>query len=379
MPLDTSTTYRLTRLRLDGRRWNELRLIDAQISTNPASSGSSYLSMGNTVVLCTVHGPAEGKRSETAGASGAVVNVVVNLAGFSNIDRKKRSLATGGGGGGDRQASTELSHFLRDAFQPHIHAYLYPRSTISLHVSVLSSDGSLFAACLNACTLALVDAGIPMPGLLCACTVGMSGRASTPLVPPASGPQSHVGGINECLDPLLDMSGPEESELPYMTLANTNPMPDVGEQTGNNGDDYEDDANENQMLSIVQMDSGVHVSYLETMFAVGIDGCKQVREILNGVLKTAGRRVLAGELEGTAAFVPTGYAMSTMSTTKTNNDIAGANILRLRTTSELPLLELDHLSRVMTISGLKNMTRLNGGIKTIHALPKPCSTSYIGS
>ena len=105
MPLDTSTTYRLTRLRLDGRRWNELRLIEAQISTNPASSGSSYLAMGNTVVLCTVHGPAEGRRSDTAAGGrggGAVVSVVVNIAGFASIDRKKKSALGGGGGGGDR-------------------------------------------------------------------------------------------------------------------------------------------------------------------------------------------------------------------------------------------------------------------------------------
>ncbi|EGD97189.1 exosome complex endonuclease 1/ribosomal RNA processing protein [Trichophyton tonsurans CBS 112818] len=276
MPLDTSTTYRLTRLRLDGRRWNELRLLQAQISTNPASSGSSYLSMGNTAVLCTVHGPAEGKRSETAGAAA----------------QKKKS--TTGSGGGDRQATTELANSLRDAFQPHIHAHLYPRSTISVHVSVLSSDGSLFAACLNACTLALVDAGIPMPGLLCACTVGMSGRASTPAVTAES---AQIGGINESLDPLLDISAPEEVELPYMTVANTNPMPDI--TVPKDGEDEEDDEydaeNENQMLSIVHMDSGVHVSYLETMFAVGIDGCKQTREILNGVLKAAGKRVLMGE------------------------------------------------------------------------------------
>jgi exosome complex component RRP41 len=109
MPLDTSTTYGLTRLRLDGRRWNELRLIQAQISTNPASSGSSYLSMGNTAVICTVHGPAEGRRVDTGGGrtAGAAVVVAVNIAGFSGIDRKKRSPLVGGGGG-DRSVYTLL-------------------------------------------------------------------------------------------------------------------------------------------------------------------------------------------------------------------------------------------------------------------------------
>jgi len=97
MPLDTSTTYPLTKLRLDGRRWNELRLLQAQISTNPASSGSSYLSMGNTTIMCTVHGPAEGRRGEAVGsAAGAVVEVDVNIAGFAGVDRKRKA------GGSDR-------------------------------------------------------------------------------------------------------------------------------------------------------------------------------------------------------------------------------------------------------------------------------------
>jgi exosome complex component RRP41 len=94
MPLDTSTTYPLTKLRLDGRRWNELRLLQAQISTNPASSGSSYLSMGNTSIMCSVHGPAEGRRGEGGGGAGsgsAIVEVDVNVAGFAGVDRKRRA------------------------------------------------------------------------------------------------------------------------------------------------------------------------------------------------------------------------------------------------------------------------------------------------
>jgi hypothetical protein len=103
MPLDTSTTYPLTKLRLDGRRWNELRLLQAQISTNPASSGSSYLAMGNTTIMCSVHGPAEGRRGDAtggaAGSSGAVVEVDVNVAGFAGVDRKRRA------GGSDKYAT----------------------------------------------------------------------------------------------------------------------------------------------------------------------------------------------------------------------------------------------------------------------------------
>lgn len=115
MPLDTSTTYPLTKLRLDGRRWNELRLLQAQISTNPASSGSSYLCMGNTAIMCSVHGPAEGRRGDggaggSAGSAGAVVEVDVNIAGFAGVDRKRRAA------GSDRYVSCFNSLFFSRLF-----------------------------------------------------------------------------------------------------------------------------------------------------------------------------------------------------------------------------------------------------------------------
>ena len=93
MPLDTST-YSLALLRLDGRRWNELRRLHAQISTQPTADGSSYLEMGNTKVICTVAGPAEGRRAGGGGgASGdttATVQVEIGIAGFSGVDRKRK-------------------------------------------------------------------------------------------------------------------------------------------------------------------------------------------------------------------------------------------------------------------------------------------------
>jgi exosome complex component RRP41 len=93
MPLDTST-YSLALLRLDGRRWNELRRLTAQISTQAAADGSSYLEMGNTKVICTVTGPSEPKMGKQVPVSGggeeAGVSVEISIAGFSGVDRKRR-------------------------------------------------------------------------------------------------------------------------------------------------------------------------------------------------------------------------------------------------------------------------------------------------
>lgn len=136
---------------------------------------------------------------------------------------------------------------------------------------MLSSDGSILAAAINACTLALVDAGIPMPGLLCGCTAGMSGSAST-----ARDPR------NDQLDPLLDLSLPEMQELPSLTVGTTTTVP--------GGEHAMDDDDEDMKVAVLNMDAKVHSSYLETMLAVGIDGCTQIREILESIIKGSSAR-----------------------------------------------------------------------------------------
>ncbi len=105
MPLDTST-YHLAHLRLDGRRWNELRSIHARISTQASADGSSYLEMGNTKVLCTVSGPAEvagGPRIEGQARDHAQVVVEVGVCGFAGVDRRRKA------GRGDRCVCASLS------------------------------------------------------------------------------------------------------------------------------------------------------------------------------------------------------------------------------------------------------------------------------
>ncbi|MCJ1293065.1 Exosome non-catalytic core component [Xylographa carneopallida] len=251
MPLDTST-YALALLRLDGRRWNELRRIHAQISSQAAADGSSYLEMGHTKVLCTVAGPAEERRRGAGGGAGsdekASVVVEVSVAGFSGVDRKRR-------GRGDKRTS-ELQSTIASAFATTLFTNLYPRSTITISLHVLAQDGSLLAACLNAATLALIDAGIPMADYIVACTAGSTSAYSSD---------------DESADPLLDLNGIEEQELPFLTVGT------VGAQ---------------EKVSVLVMETRVQIGRVEGMLAVGVDGCKQVREILDGVVRRQGKIML---------------------------------------------------------------------------------------
>ncbi|KAI6370092.1 hypothetical protein MCOR25_004264 [Pyricularia grisea] len=263
MPLDTSA-YSLALLRVDGRRWNELRRCHAQIRTQAAADGSSYLEMGHTKVMCVVTGPSEaapGQRRTgvniTAAATGggqsaqsreAEVVVSIVVAGFSSVDRKKR-------GRGDKRIQ-ELQATVSHALSATLHTHLFPHSTITFSLHVLSQDGSLLAALINAATLAAVDAGIPMVDYVVACSAGST---------------SSYAAADESADPLLDLNQQEETELPGLTAATLGAT---------------------DRVVVLSCESRVQASRLEGMLAVAVDGCKQVREILDRVVKERGRQMI---------------------------------------------------------------------------------------
>lgn len=150
----------------------------------------------------------------------------------------------------------ELQTTLASALASVLHTHLYPRSTISLSLHVLSLDGSLLATCLNTATLALVDAGIPMTDYLCACTAGST---------------SSYAANDEAADPLLDLNSQEETELPSLTMATLGAT---------------------DRVAVLVCESRVQVGRLEGMMATAADGCKGVRDFLDGVVREKGVRML---------------------------------------------------------------------------------------
>jgi exosome complex component RRP41 len=188
----------------------------------------------------------------------ALVETEVTIAPFAQTDRRRRTK-------GDKRVQ-ELQSTITSAFQAHLFTHLYPRSSITISLHVLSLDGALLAACLNAASLALVDAGVPMPSILATVTSGMiiSPDASTPA------------------DPILDLNNAEELELPFLSVATV---------AGLNKD-------EEDKVSVLIMESRIQIGpegkKLEAMLAVGVDGCKQVRAIMEGVVRSHGSRLLQG-------------------------------------------------------------------------------------
>ena len=56
----------------------------------------------------------------------------------------------------------DLALSIKQTFESVILCSLFPRSQISIFVNIVQTDGGSLTAALNATTLALMDAGIPM-------------------------------------------------------------------------------------------------------------------------------------------------------------------------------------------------------------------------
>jgi exosome complex component RRP41 len=85
------------------------------------------------------------------------------MAAFSVEDRMRP---------GPSRRSTEISKVSGEAFEPVIMTRYYPGAVIDVFAEILQADAGTRTAAINAASLALADAGIPMKSLIAACAVG---------------------------------------------------------------------------------------------------------------------------------------------------------------------------------------------------------------
>lgn len=122
-----------------------------------------------------------------------------------------------------------------------MHTHLYPRAQIDIVVHVLQQDGGVLPAMINACTLALMDAGIPMADYVTALTCGLYGST-----------------------PLLDLNLTEQSDLPFITMA---VLPRSGK------------------VPLLQMDTRIHMDRFSAMVQVSVEAASVVRDELDVAMR----------------------------------------------------------------------------------------------
>jgi exosome complex component RRP41 len=125
--------------------------------------------------------------------------------------------------------------WIQDTFEATIQLHLFPRSQIDISVQIMQADGGILSAAINAASLALVDAGIPVIDVVCACAAGV------------------IDG-----EPILDLNYPEENaNAPVLPLA-------IHPSTG-------------KIITLV-MHARMPFELLDRTIALAVVGCQQIHK-----------------------------------------------------------------------------------------------------
>jgi exosome complex component RRP41 len=150
-------------IRLDGRKWDELRPIKIEVGTLHNADGSAYIDFGKNKIAAAVYGPKEMHPKHALLPDRAVLKCRYHMAPFS-VDERKNPAPS--------RREIEISKVIRESLEPALILEDYPRTAIQIYVEVLQSDGGSRVAGITAASLALADAGINMRDMVVGCAVG---------------------------------------------------------------------------------------------------------------------------------------------------------------------------------------------------------------
>lgn len=212
--------------RFDGRRFDELRPIEAKVGVLKNADGSAFFKLGNTMAVAGVYGPRKVFPKHQEKADMAILRTKYSMAPFATTERARP---------GPSRRSIEISMVTREALKPVLFLEEFPRTAVDVHIEVLQADASTRCVGINAASLALADAGFPMRDLVSSCSAGIV-----------------EGQI------LLDIAGKEDTEgeldLPVAYFA------------------------KKKQITLLQMDGMASRQDVKKIIAAAVKGCEKIYE-----------------------------------------------------------------------------------------------------
>ena len=150
-------------IRMDNRKYNELRPLSFKIGILPNCDGSAYIEMGGNKIIVGIYGPRKVQPRHLAHPSKCVIRTLYRMATFSVDERKSPAPS---------RREVELSMVIRNALEPSVFVEYYPKTLLDVSIQILAADGGTRCAAINAASLALADAGIALKDLVSAVAVG---------------------------------------------------------------------------------------------------------------------------------------------------------------------------------------------------------------
>ena len=170
--------------RVDGRKFNELRPVEAKVGVIPRADGSAFVKMGNTWAYVAVYGPRNFYPRALQDPKKGILRCRYRMMPFSGAGERVRP--------GPSRRAKEISMVTEKALLPVINLEAFPNSVVDVFIDLAQTDAGTRCAGITAAAMALADAGIQMKDLPAAVAVG---KVNDKFVVDLSYPEEAYDGI----------------------------------------------------------------------------------------------------------------------------------------------------------------------------------------
>lgn len=152
--------------RHSGRKFDEMREIEAKVGIIKRADGSALFRIGETIAIAAVYGPRELHPRFLQNPETGILRCNYDMVSFSVPERKRP---------GPNRRSVEISLVTEKALLPVLELKQFPNSVIDIFIEIIQANAGTRCAGISAASLALAHAGIPMKDLVAAISVGKVG------------------------------------------------------------------------------------------------------------------------------------------------------------------------------------------------------------
>ncbi len=149
--------------RNDGRKFDEVREMSAEVGIVNSADGSASFNTGHTKAIAVVRGPRTLHPQHMQNPQKGILRISYGMMPFSVTDRIRP---------GPNRRSEEISKVTEWALNSVVDLSEFPNTVVDVFIQIPQADAGTRVAGINAASLALAHAGIPMKEMVSAIGVG---------------------------------------------------------------------------------------------------------------------------------------------------------------------------------------------------------------
>jgi|TARA_B100001971_G_C18118774_1_gene498265 exosome complex component RRP41 len=153
--------------RLDGRKFDELREMEAKVGVVKRADGSAMFRIGKTKAIAAVYGPRALHPTFMRNPKAGLLRCNYNMMSFSTGERVRP---------GPSRRSKEISLVTENSLNPVLDLKEFPNTVVDVFIEMTQADAGTRCAGITAAAMALADAGLIMKDLVSSISVGKVGK-----------------------------------------------------------------------------------------------------------------------------------------------------------------------------------------------------------